>query len=128
MLALLAASLFGLSTPLVQRWGLGLALPGGRRREHLVRAGYLFRAQTLEELARQTGVDAAALARTVARFNTLAATGVDTDFGKPGFLDHHALMLKALGKRDGSKARAAIEADIGEAGQVILSSLRPHNA
>jgi DNA-binding GntR family transcriptional regulator len=33
-------------------------------------------------------------------------------------------MLKALAKRDGHKARAAIEADIGEAAQTILASLR----
>jgi hypothetical protein len=29
-----------------------------------------------------------------------------------------------LGKRDGNKARSAIEADIGEAATVILASLR----
>jgi DNA-binding GntR family transcriptional regulator len=49
---------------------------------------------------------------------------VDTDFGTPDFLDHHASMLKALAKRDGGKARAAIEADIGEAAESILASLR----
>jgi hypothetical protein len=33
-------------------------------------------------------------------------------------------MLKALARRDGAKARAAIEADIGEAAETILQSLR----
>ena len=33
------------------RWGLGLALPGGRPREHLLRDGYLHRANSLVELA-----------------------------------------------------------------------------
>ena len=49
---------------------------------------------------------------------------VKTDFDKPDFLGHHETMLKALGKRDGHKARVAIEADIGEAAQSILASLR----
>jgi len=34
-------------TPFIERWGLGLVLPGGRPREHLVQAGYLYRADTL---------------------------------------------------------------------------------
>ncbi len=49
---------------------------------------------------------------------------VTTDFGKADFLGHHEAMLKALAKRDGNKARAAIEADISEAAQTILTSLR----
>ncbi|WP_395022375.1 GntR family transcriptional regulator [Dongia sp.] len=49
---------------------------------------------------------------------------VTTDFGQSDFLGHHEAMLKALGKRDGNKARAAIEADISEAAQTILESLR----
>lgn len=66
----------------MEKWGLGLALPGGRPREHLVRAGYLYRADTLEDLAKQAGVDPAGLVRTVARFNPLAAQGQDPVFGK----------------------------------------------
>jgi len=66
----------------VERWGLGLALPGGRPREHLVRAGYLHRAPTLEALAAQLGIDAAGLVASAARFNRHAEAGVDPDFGK----------------------------------------------
>ncbi len=66
----------------MEKWGLGLALPGGRSREHLVRAGYLYRADTLEALARQAGVDSDGLARTVAAFNPPAARGEDPAFGK----------------------------------------------
>jgi len=66
----------------MEKWGLGLALPGGRPRDHLVRAGYLYRADTLEALAQQAGVDPAGLARTVAKFNPLAAQGQDPVFGK----------------------------------------------
>lgn len=52
---------------------------------------------------------------------------VKTDFGRPDFLGHHETMLKALGRRDGNKARTAIEADISEAAQIILNSLRANN-
>ena len=66
----------------MERWGLGLALPGGRPREHLVRAGYLFKADSLDALASRLGIDAAALTRSAERFNRWAETGRDEDFGK----------------------------------------------
>lgn len=66
----------------MEQWGLGLALPGGRPREHLVREGYLFRAPTLAELAAQLGVDGAGLQASAERFNHHAETGTDPDFGK----------------------------------------------
>lgn len=68
----------------MERWGMGLALPGGRPRDHLVRAGYLHRADTLEALAAQLGVDAAGLRESAERFNGFAQSGVDADFGKGG--------------------------------------------
>jgi len=49
---------------------------------------------------------------------------VSSDLGHADFLHHHEAMLKALAKRDGNKARSAIEADISEAAQTILTSLR----
>jgi DNA-binding GntR family transcriptional regulator len=49
---------------------------------------------------------------------------VTTEFSKADYLGHHEAILKALAKRDGNKARVAIEADIGEAAQTILTSLR----
>lgn len=42
----------------------------------------LYRADTVEALAAQIGVDPAGLAETVARMNAAAANGVDTEFGK----------------------------------------------
>ena len=66
----------------IERWGLGLALPGGRPREHLVRDGYLFRADSLAELAAQMGIDAAGLETSAERFNRAAESGRDEDFGK----------------------------------------------
>ena len=52
----------------MERWGLGLALPGGRPREHLVRAGYLTRASTLRELAAKLKIDADGLEASARRF------------------------------------------------------------
>jgi len=66
----------------MERWGLGLALPGGRPREHLVRAGYLTRASTLRELAAKLKIDADGLEASARRFNAFARDGVDGEFGK----------------------------------------------
>lgn len=63
------------------KYAIGGMLPGITP-EKYVKEGYLKRADTLEELAAQTGIDAAGLARTVARFNEMAAAGKDDDFGK----------------------------------------------
>ena len=66
----------------IEKWGLGLALPGGRPRRHLIDAGYLLQATTLEELAGRIKVDPSTLARTVQRYNSLVEQGEDVDFGK----------------------------------------------
>lgn len=66
----------------MERWGMGLALPGGRPREHLVRAGYLHKAPTLAALAAQLGIDAQTLEGSVERFNRAADAGRDDEFGK----------------------------------------------
>lgn len=66
----------------MEKWGMGLALPGGRPREHLVKAGYLHKGQTLRALGESLGLDGAALEATAARFNALAEKGRDDDFGK----------------------------------------------
>lgn len=50
--------------------------------EKYVAAGLWHTANTLAELAEKIGVPAAALTATVARFNELAARGVDEDFGR----------------------------------------------
>jgi succinate dehydrogenase/fumarate reductase flavoprotein subunit len=66
----------------VERWGLGLALPGGRPRDHLVSAGYLVKAASLAELAAVLKIDANNLQAAAAQFNQAAEQGVDTAFGK----------------------------------------------
>ncbi len=68
----------------MERWGMGLALPGGRPRAHLERAGYLVKADTLAALAGRLGLDGLALERSAARFNEWAVAGRDDDFGKGG--------------------------------------------
>jgi 3-oxosteroid 1-dehydrogenase len=45
-------------------------------------AGAVYRAPTIAELAGQAGVDPAALAKTVVRFNEFAEAGRDADFGR----------------------------------------------
>jgi succinate dehydrogenase/fumarate reductase flavoprotein subunit len=66
----------------MERWGLGLALPGGRPREHLLRDGYLHRANSLVELAAALQIDAAGLRASADEFNRAGETGVDPAFGK----------------------------------------------
>ena len=68
----------------IERWGLGLALPGGRPREHLVQAGYLHRASTLDDLAGQLGLPSQSLQKSADLFNHWAALGRDEAFGKGG--------------------------------------------
>lgn len=107
----------------IERWGLGLALPGGRPREHLVRAGYLYRAATLEALAEQMGIDAAGLTASTEQFNRAAHTGRDEAFGKgstvynqylgePGYTPNPCLGPLASGPFWGVKVYAG---DIGTA-------------
>lgn len=66
----------------IDTWGLGLALPGGRPRQHLIDAGYLLQGATLAALAARLDVPADALQATVQRYNAHAAQGRDPDFGK----------------------------------------------
>ncbi|WP_454693034.1 FAD-dependent oxidoreductase [Achromobacter aegrifaciens] len=66
----------------IDTWGLGLALPGGRPRQHLIDAGYLVQAANLAALAARLGVPGDALQATVERYNADAAQGQDRDFGK----------------------------------------------
>lgn len=66
----------------IDRWGLGLALPGGRPRSHLIRDGYLIEAASIAELASKIEVPADALAASIAEMNRAAVDRVDAGFGK----------------------------------------------
>ena len=66
----------------VARYGLGNVHPGTTDLRKAEREGYLVTAPTLEDLARKLKLDPAALQATVQRYNALARSGKDTDFGK----------------------------------------------
>jgi succinate dehydrogenase/fumarate reductase flavoprotein subunit len=62
------------------KYGLGYVKPAPMPHGRFLKNGYLFKGDTLEALARGTGIDPAGLARTVARFNEDAAHGEDHQF------------------------------------------------
>src|SRR5699024_3003549 len=64
----------------MEQCGMGLALPGGRSREHLIRDGYLYRADSLEQLAEQCDIDIEGLRVSVKQMNHAADIGVDEAF------------------------------------------------
>jgi len=66
----------------VQKYGMGLALPGGGKIKELVACGYMKTGATLAELAAKIGVDPMKLEATAAKVGVDAATGKDTAFGK----------------------------------------------
>ncbi|MDB5850711.1 MAG: FAD-binding dehydrogenase [Rhodoferax sp.] len=75
----------------MHKWGLGLALPGGRARQHLIDADYLVQADSLEGLAQALQIDAQGLKASAAQFNEAAQTGTDTAFGKGSNAYHQHL-------------------------------------
>jgi succinate dehydrogenase/fumarate reductase flavoprotein subunit len=66
----------------IRDYGIGLVHPRTRNLHSFVEAGYLKQADTINALARQIGIDAAALQETIANHNRFAAEGVDQEFGR----------------------------------------------
>jgi succinate dehydrogenase/fumarate reductase flavoprotein subunit len=66
----------------LRRYGLGIVRPTPVPYSPWVKSGYLKEANTLEELARQCGIDSAAFVETVKSFNDSAAKGEDPEFGR----------------------------------------------
>lgn len=64
----------------LRTYGMGLIWPHAFNLASLKRRGYVVSAPTLEKLARQIGIDAAAFGATVERFNQFAERGEDPDF------------------------------------------------
>jgi len=63
--------------------------PPGITPKDWITSGYMKKADTIEDLAEQCGIDSAGLAATVARFNSFAVDGIDPDFHR-GEGDHEA--------------------------------------
>ena len=68
--------------PFLKRFGLGFVKPYPVPVGPQIRSGYLKTGKTLDDLARNAGIDAKALAETVAAWNRDVATGEDRAFGK----------------------------------------------
>ena len=66
----------------LNNYGMGLARPRPVDNSALIEAGYLLRADSLAELARIAGIEAATLEQTLAQFNADATQGIDRQFGK----------------------------------------------
>jgi 3-oxosteroid 1-dehydrogenase len=63
-----------------KHYPLGLTLPGRKPPAAHLQSGYVKVADTLEELAKQAGIDPRGLLATVSRFNEFARDGKDLDF------------------------------------------------
>lgn len=66
----------------MRHFPLGMAKPRPVPMFPYLHSGYLIRANTLRELARKCGIDEEGLVDTVARFNSDARRGVDTEFSR----------------------------------------------
>jgi 3-oxosteroid 1-dehydrogenase len=108
------------------RYPLGMVMPGIPPRQWLA-SGHLKKAATLDGLARECGIDPAGLAATVSRFNALARTGNDQDFGRGAsaydrtYGDPRVWPNPCLGPIDKPPFYAAklVPADVGMAGGLL---------
>ncbi|MDB5559084.1 MAG: FAD-dependent oxidoreductase [Enterovirga sp.] len=66
----------------IRRYGLGFAKPSPVPIGHHIRSGYLLRGRTIEDLAKQIGIEPAVLRQTVDDYNEPARRGEDPAFGK----------------------------------------------
>lgn len=66
----------------LKKYGLGMARAGSSSHEGLIRAGYLIRAGSIADLARELEVPAGNLQETIVAANQYAETGEDLEFGK----------------------------------------------
>ncbi len=109
-----------------ERYNWGNQRPGVTPQEWLD-SGYMKKADTLDELAKLCGIDAAGLKSTAARFNRFAANGKDEDFNRGGRafdLAHGDPTVKPNGSLGAIEegpfyACAMYPGDVGTAGGVV---------
>ena len=65
-----------------RKYGLGFAKPSPVPYKRLIKSGYLYRGETLADLAQQIGVDPVRLHTTISVFNQHAVRGKDPEFEK----------------------------------------------
>ena len=68
--------------PFIKKFGLGLVFPGGMGLGKLIKAGYIIKGETLEELAQKIGCNPENLKETCEKHNRYAEEGKDLDFQK----------------------------------------------
>lgn len=68
----------------MSRYGMGLARPSPVDNSALVKAGYLYKADSIAALAQAIDVAPLALEGTLTRYNADASKGIDSEFGKGG--------------------------------------------
>ncbi|MFC0450586.1 FAD-dependent oxidoreductase [Rhodococcus jostii] len=73
----------------MKKYGIGYAKPWPIPQGYFTKTGFLHKADTVEELARTIGIDAAGLKQTLAEFNTGAAKGEDPKFNRGSNWFHH---------------------------------------
>jgi 3-oxosteroid 1-dehydrogenase len=66
----------------MDRYMVAGSLPGSKKPQSWFDEGFLVKADTLDELADKCGMDRAILQSSINRFNELARTGEDVDFGR----------------------------------------------
>ncbi|QSE92773.1 FAD-dependent oxidoreductase [Rhodococcus pseudokoreensis] len=73
----------------MNKYGIGYAKPWPIPQGYFKKTGFLHKADTVEELARKIGVDAAGLKKTLSEFNSGAAKGEDPKFNRGSNWFHH---------------------------------------
>lgn len=111
----------------ITKYMLAGTMPGKKKPQSWYDSGFLRQADDLAQLAHEIGVDADALATTVARFNTFVDQGRDLDFGRgerayDRYLgDAYHQPSASLGRIDHGPyyALPVVPGDVGTAGGVL---------
>jgi 3-oxosteroid 1-dehydrogenase len=114
----------------MNKYMYGGTMPGTSKPQDWYSSGFLKRADTVEELAQQCGLDPATLKATVDRFNTGARAGRDDDFKRGARAydewlgDHYHHPSNTLGTVEKAPFYAAqvVPGDVGTYGGVVTDT------